>query len=710
MDEKSKRLLARRGGAGRRLLLAMGLFMAIGIPAAPCHATDVGKALAKPGNADADWPSYGRTSDEQRFSPLAKINEKNAARLGLAWEASLESPRFGIEASPIVVDGVMYVSSSWGRVFAFDARTGKSLWAFDPKVPGSWLRNGCCKPVNRGVAFWNGKIYVGAFDGRLIALDSRTGAMIWEANTTGGKPYYTITGAPRVVKGKVIIGNGGADFATRGFFSAYDAETGKLDWRFYVVPDDPKKGFEHPELEMAAKTWGADHDWSLGGGGNPWDSFAYDPDLNLLYVGTGNAGPFGVFRPSGGDGLFLSSMLAINPDNGRLVWHYQTTPGDSWDFTATQHMILADIKIGEQTRKVLMQAPKNGFFYVLDRATGKLLSAKNFVHVNWANGVDLETGRPNITDVGDYSHGPKLMFPSPFGGHNWHPMAFNPKTGLVYIPARDLGWIWGADRPTFFTTGYDLARLNKDDVAKDMRGMLIAWDPVAQKPAWSIQQKTQINGGVLTTAGNLVVQGTEDGHIMVYSADKGKRLKDIFIGTGIVAPPVSYMLDGEQYIALAAGWNGVKTARHKAGAPAPYDNAGRLVVLRLGGSPVPVAPQVRVPAFYRGGAGERPASLVSKGAPLYQRNCAMCHGVVGEGGVFPDLRRMSNATYHAFDEIVLGGALAPLGMASFADQLDKQQVEAIRAYIADWAERSRHGDENPSPTGASSITEKSRGF
>jgi quinohemoprotein ethanol dehydrogenase len=691
-------------GAGRRLLSTLGLAIAIGMLAAPCH--------AKTGNADADagWPSHGRTSDEQRFSPLAKINEKNAARLGLAWEASLESPRFGIEASPIVVDGVMYVSSSWGRVFAFDARTGKSLWAFDPKVPGGWLRNGCCKPVNRGVAFWNGKIYVGAYDGRLIALDSRTGAKVWEANTTDGKAYYTITGAPRVVKGKVIIGNGGADFATRGFFSAYDAETGKLDWRFYVVPDDPKKGFEHPELEMAAKTWGADHDWSRGGGGNPWDSFAYDPDLNLLYVGTGNAGPFGVFRPAGGDGLFLSSILAINPDNGRLAWHYQTTPGDSWDFTATQHMILADIKIGEQTRKVLMQAPKNGFFYVLDRATGKLLSAKNFVHVNWADGVDLETGRPNLTDVGDFRHGPKLMFPSPFGGHNWHPMAFNPKTGLVYIPARDLGWIWGADRPTFFTTGYDLGKLNKDDVAKDMRGMLIAWDPVAQKPAWSIKQKTQVNGGVLTTAGNLVVQGTEDGHIVVYSADKGKRLKDIFIGTGIVAPPVSYMLDGEQYIALAAGWNGVKTARHKAGAPAAYDNAGRLVVLRLGGSPVPVAPRVKVPPFYRGGAGERPASLVAKGAPLYQGHCAMCHGVVGERGVFPDLRRMSKATYHAFEEIVLGGALAPLGMASFADQLDKQEAEAIRAYIADWAERSRQGDENPSPAAAAPITEKPRGF
>ena len=324
------------------------------------------------------WLSNGRSYDEQRYSPLDAINVGNVGNIGLAWEADLRSPRFGSEATPIVIDGVLYVSSSWSRVFAFEARTGRPLWTYDPRVPGEWLRNGCCKPVNRGVAVWKGKVYVGAFDGRLIALDALTGQELWSADTTQRQPLYTITGAPRVVKGKVIIGNGGGDFGVRGYFSAYDADTGKLAWRFYVVPGDPQKGFEHPELEFAAKTWDPHRDWSIGGGGTVWDSFSYDPHLDLLYVGTGNAGPYDprARSPAGGDNLFVASILAIKPDTGRLEWHYQTTPGDKWDFTATQNMVLADLEIKGRMRKVLMQEPKNGFFYILDRTSGELLSAQ----------------------------------------------------------------------------------------------------------------------------------------------------------------------------------------------------------------------------------------------------------------------------------------------------------------------------------------------
>ncbi len=557
-----------------------------------------------------DWGTYG----EEHYAPLDQIDQKTVGRIGLAWEADLESPRFGIEATPIVVDGVLYVTSSWGRVFAFDARTGRRLWAFDPQARGEWLRNGCCKPVNRGVAVWNGKVYVGAFDGRLIALDAATGRKLWEADTTNGERFYTITGAPRVVKGKVIIGNGGADFGVRGFFSAYDAETGVLAWRFYVVPGDPKKGFEQPELATAAKSWDPNRDWSIGGGGNPWDSFAYDPELDLVYVGTGNAGPDDPKAPgaAGGDKLFVASILAVHADSGRMAWHYQTTPGDVWDFDATQNMILSDLTIGGTRRKVLMQASKNGFFYVLDRTTGQLLSADTYVRVNWASGVDLKTGRPIVTGQGDYAEGTRLVFPSPYGGHNWMPMSFSPKTGLVYLPARDIGWIWGAGRPTWFYNGYDLSKLTAEDVRKQTRGELIAWDPAAGKPAWIVPQKTLSNGGTLATAGGLVVQGTEDGTIGFYAADTGRLLHSILVGTGIVAPPISYELDGVQYIAVAAGWNGVKTEAPPPGAPAPYSNAGRLIVLKLDGGKVPAAPRVPFPGFLAD-ATQTPAENVPAG-------------------------------------------------------------------------------------------------
>ena len=686
-------------GAAHRLLLtaACALLAACGQAPeleAPVRAQNVDTAHIGLFEQDAGaWLSNGRTYGEQRYSPLDRINARNIAMLGLAWEADLQSPRFGIEASPLIANGMLYVSSTWGRVFAFDARTGERRWTYDPQVPGEWLRNGCCKPVNRGVALWRDKVYVGAFDGRLIALDARTGREIWRVDTTDRRPHYTITGAPRVIKGKVIIGNGGADFGVRGFFSAYDAESGTLAWRFYVVPGDPKNGFEHSELAAAAKTWDPNRDWSIGGGGTAWDSFSYDPQLDLLYVGTGNAGPHDprVRNPAGGDNLFVSSILAIRPDTGRLVWHYQTTPGDQWDFTATQNMVLADLQIGGRLRKVLMQAPKNGFFYVLDRQTGELLSAEKYVRVNWADRVDLATGRPVASAAGDYTQGVRLVFPSPYGGHNWMPMSFSPRTGLVYIPARDIGWVWGANGPTWFYEGYDLSLVTKEDVRQRTRGMLIAWDPVAAKPAWSVTQATLSNGGALATAGGLVVQGTEDGYIRFHDANNGKLLHEILVGTGIVAPPVSYAIDGEQYIAVAAGWNGVKTEPRSQAAEPPYDNAGRLLVFKLGGELVRVAERRPPPAFISVDTAQ-PAARVAAGSRLYFTHCANCHGVVGEGTVFPDLRRMSPGTYDAFDAIVRGGLLRAGGMASFADVLSADDAVNIRAFIVDSAQRAKRGD------------------
>jgi quinohemoprotein ethanol dehydrogenase len=670
-------------------------------PALAVDAASIGLFQQRP----SEWLSAGRTYSEQHYSPLDQITATNIAQLGVAWEANLASPRFGIEATPLVADGVLYVSSSWGRVFAFDAVSGRQLWFFDPKVEGAWLRQGCCKPVNRGVAVWKGKVFVGAFDGRLIAVDAATGQQLWSADTTGHQPAYTITGAPRVVNGKVIIGNGGADFGVRGYVSAYDAETGKLTWRFYVVPGDPKKGFEHPELELAAKTWDPKRDWSIGGGGNAWDSFSYDPELDLLYIGTGNAGPWDprVRNPGGGDSLFVSSILAIKSSTGRLAWHYQTTPADMWDFNATQNIVLADLDIAGRPRKVLMQAPKNGFFYVLDRVTGELLSADKYVRVNWAESVDLETGRPIATGIGDWTQGVRLVFPSPYGGHNWQPMAYSPKTGLVYVPARDIGWVWGATSPTWFYEGYDLSKLTKENVREATEGMLIAWDPLARKPVWSVRQKTITNGGTLATAGGVVVQGTEDGYIRSYDAANGKLLREIFIGTGIVAAPISYSVGGVQYLAIAAGWNGVKTAPDEADAPAPYDNGGRLIALKLGGGPARVAEQRPHPPFFD---EDTPQSLaaVQAGARLYHTYCYVCHTVTGESGVIPDLRRMSPGTYESFDQIVRGGLLQPAGMASFADVLSSDDVMNIRSYVVDWAQRSRRGEAPLQPKGGSALT------
>jgi quinohemoprotein ethanol dehydrogenase len=647
----------------------------------------------------SEWLSTGRTYSEQHYSPLDRITAANVSRLGVAWEADLASPRFGIEATSVMAGGVLYVSSSWSRVFAFEAATGRKLWLYDPKVPGAWLRQGCCKPVSRGVAVWQDRVYVAAFDGRLIALDAATGREVWSADTTGKQSAYTITGAPRVVKGKVIIGNGGADFGVRGYISAYDAMTGKLAWRFYIVPGDPKKGFEHPELALAAKTWDPNRNWSIGGGGNAWDSFSYDPELDLLYVGTGNAGPWDprVRNPGGGDSLFVSSILALKPDTGRLVWYYQTTPADMWDYNATQNMVLADMVAGGRTRKVLMQAPKNGFFYVLDRATGELISADKYARVNWAERVDLKTGRPVKTDAGDYTKGVTLVFPSPYGGHNWQPMSYSPKTGLVYIPAREIGWVWGAANPTWFFQGYDLHKLTNVDVLKSTQGRLIAWDPVNRKPIWTVPQKTITNGGTLVTAGGVVVQGTEDGYLRCYDAANGNLLREIFFGTGIVAAPISYSVGGEQYVAIAVGWNGVKTAPDDTNAPPPYDNAGRLIVLKLDGGPARVAQQQPLPPFF-GDDTPQPTAAVLAGARLYHTYCYVCHSVVGESGVFPDLRRMSHATYYSFDNIVRGGALEPLGMASFADVLNTNDAANIRSYVVDWAQRSRRGLAAQSPS------------
>jgi quinohemoprotein ethanol dehydrogenase len=666
-----------------------------------------GARIAGADSEPGSWLAHGRTYSEQRFSPLDQITDKNVDELAPAWVFETGTTR-GLEASPLVIDGVIYTTGNWGVVHALDAKSGEELWSYDPEVPGEWARYGCCDIVNRGVAAWEGKIFAASFDGRLIALDAKDGSVIWEKNTIPGAPY-TITGAPRVVKGKVIIGNGGAEYGVRGYFTAYDADTGEQLWRFYTVPGDPSKPLESPALEKAVDTWKGGRWWEVGGGGTVWDSMAYDPELDTLYVGVGNGSPWTreIRSPGGGDNLYLSSILAIDPDTGDLKWHYQTTPGDNWDYTATQHIILADMDIGGETRKVLMQAPKNGFFYVIDRETGKLISADNYITVTWASHVDLETGRPVENPALAYDKTTQVVLPSANGGHNWHPMAYNPDTGLVYIPTQEIAGIYSLERQWREEREYDVKEnwwnpgLDWGDYVDAINAMgeiplaagyLKAWDPVKQEARWVVDLPAPLNGGVLTTAGNLVFQGTADGRFVAYTADRGEKVWEADIQTGIIAPPISYAVDGEQYIAVMAGYGGVGIASGDARqtAAAKYQNEGRLLVFKVGGKADLPEVAIKDQSIPPHEPVELTEEQLRNGEVQFMAHCGLCHGALAiSSGVVPDLRRMSPAVKDNFMEIVRGGMLKDRGMASFGDLLSERDVKDIYGYIIKRAREDR---------------------
>jgi quinohemoprotein ethanol dehydrogenase len=678
------------------LIILLAAATAVGSAQAKVDGDRIANANEEPGN----WLTHGRTYAEERESPLTQITPDNVETLGLAWYYDTGTRR-GLEASPLVIDGRMYSSLSWSRVVANDARTGRELWRFDPEVPRQWGVNACCDVVNRGVAAWGDNIYVGTIDGRLIALSSIDGSVQWETLTVDPNRPYTITGAPRAINGNIVIGNGGAEYGVRGYVSAYDAATGELVWRFYTVPGDPSLPYESDAMRRAAGTWTGDVYWKVGGGGTVWDSIAHDPELNLLYIGVGNGSPWNrwVRSPDGGDNLFLSSIVALDADNGEYVWHYQTTPADTWDYTATQHMVLTDIEVRGRTRQVIMQAPKNGFFYVLDRKTGELISADKYVPATWASHVDLESGRPVETAIADHSVDAQTTSPAAVGGHNWHPMAYNRGTGLVYIPAIQALQAYSTARSFNYRGGghWNLGQaepgtdpglngmppeLIETILKKLMRGRLIAWDPESAEEVWRVEHDSLWNGGVLTTASGLVFQGTGDRRLVAYDAATGTKLWETETGTGVVAPPISYAIDGEQYIAVLAGWGGV------GGIALPQtvhaNGTSRILVYKLGGTAShPVDPVVLTMA-------EAPPprtgtdATIAHGSSLYGQHCARCHGVlVGKGGVIKDLRYMAPATHEIFEEIVLGGVYDSLGMVSFADVLQPDDAQAIQDYLID---------------------------
>ncbi len=676
----------------------------VSTPAAPAVAAVDAARLVAADSEPGSWMSYGRTYSEQRYSPLTAINASNIDTLGLAWSYELNTKR-GIEATSIVVDGVMYTSSAWSIVHALDARTGAHLWSFDPKVAKDKSLHTCCDVVNRGVAVWQGRVFVGVLDGRLIALDAATGKLVWEVATVDSSLPYSITGAPRVVKGKVLIGNGGAEFGVRGFISAYNVADGSMAWRFYTVPGNPEHGFENETMAMAADTWNGTW-WEMGGGGTVWDAMAYDPELDLLYIGVGNGSPWNhrLRSPGGGDNLFLSSIVALRPDSGEYVWHYQTTPGETWDYTATQHIILADLELDGKTRKVLMQAPKNGFFYVLDRTDGTLLSANNYINITWATHVDMATGRPaEVREARFYDDKPYLVFPSYLGGHNWHPMSYSPDTGLVYIPVLDIPANFGGAknftyRPGLTNLGIDGiiaglpdAQAERDALRPLVAGRLVAWNPVTQQEEWRVEHRGSWNGGLLSTASNLVFQGTADGKLVAYSADKGGKVWEFPVATGIVAPPISYEIDGEQYISINVGWGGAfALVFGEFVQPESLPNVNRTLTFKLGASGTLSMPQWQPRINFDPPPQTADADTLDRGHLLYQDICLGCHGLNAVSGLLiPDLR--GSPWLHqpeGWNSVVMEGALRKNGMAAFKGLISEQESLAIRAYVIQQSRRA----------------------
>jgi PQQ-dependent dehydrogenase (methanol/ethanol family) len=668
----------------------------------------VDDARLRAADRNGEWIAAGRTYSEQRFSPLTRINADTIGGLGLAWYGDLDTDR-GQEATPIVVDGVLYVTTAWSMLKAYDARTGEKLWEYDPKVDKAVGQIACCDVVNRGVAAWKGKIYLGALDGRLIALDARTGREAWSVQTTDTSKPYTITGVPRVIRGKVIIGNGGAEYDARGFVTAYDAESGKQLWRFYTVPGDPAKGFETPELRRAAATWKGQW-WALGGGGTVWDGMAYDVESGLLYIGVGNGTPWNQkFRsPGGGDNLFLSSIVALDPDTGKYRWHYQTTPGETWDYTATQPLMVATVPVNGRPRRVVMQAPKNGFFYVLDARSGKLLSAEKFAAVDWAERIDLKTGRPveNPAARYDKTGRPAIVAPGPLGAHNWHPWSYSPRTGFVYLPVTENNA--GYDNVTemkvnarAYNTGVNAASamtLYANPGAPPrgpVRSYLQAWNPAIQKEAWRVDNAAYGASGVLATAGDLVFSGDHAGAFAAYDAKTGRRLWSHATQAKIVAAPATYELDGEQYVAILVGARGLPGAQARTSASSA--NNSRILVYKLGG-----AARLPTAAFQTAEGSTTQRTLnpplltgtneqVIDGQSSYARLCSGCHGA---GAVadksLPDLRYSTTLnTLSAWNAVVVDGARADKGMASFKSLLAPGESETIWHYVVSQANKDK---------------------
>jgi quinohemoprotein ethanol dehydrogenase len=703
--------------ATRNWLIVAGLSLAAFLPIVAAAQVDTERLMHAAQEPD-QWFTPGRDADGTYYSPLDSINAQNVTRLGFAWDYKLETNR-GLQGTPVVVDGVMYASGNWGRVYALDAATGRELWKYDPGVDGQYGRYACCDVVNRGLAVWKGRVYVASIDGYLHAIDSRTGKRIWRVDTLPDRGahafHYFVTGAPLLAGDSIVIGNGGSDFkGGRGSVSAYDLQSGAFKWRFYTVPRDPHFGKQdQPHLEAAAKTWPAGYDWTNGGGGSAWDGLAYDANLHLVYMGTANSSPYhGENEPEGlKDDLFVSSIIAVHADTGQLAWYYQEIPGESWDYDTMNKFVLADLTVEGKRRSVIMQASKNGFFYVLDRATGEFLSGTPFAHVNWTKGLDPKTHRPIREPAADWVRKPALIMPSALGAHSWQPMSYSPKTGLVYIPVTDAAMVYvdtskrragliegNFDLAFFLPEDYDpkeldslygplppLSELTQGHEAPKSRGFIRAINPSTGKILWEQQTHSLWDGGILSTAGNLVVRGDSAGDLGFYAADTGKVLNKLSVGTSIMAAPMTYRIGGVQYISVMAGYGGglLYNPFPQDSAAYKYGNQGRIVTFRLDGGVTPKPALAVDPPLGQPPAREGSPATIAGGEVLYNRYCSRCH-VFGRG-LLPDLRRISPVTHQLFYEIVLNGIYQGKGMGRWDDVLTRSDAEAIHAYLVDQA-------------------------
>ena len=667
---------------------------------------DETRILAAAEEEPGSWLAHGQTYEELRFSTLTAINRDTVGRLGLAWYKDLGN-RHRMQSTPLVIDGVLYFTDPWSVAYALDAVTGEEIWRFDPETDRRSMRYSCCGgAVNRGLAAYKGRLYFATFDARLIAIDQATGEKVWDVDT-GHYPShspYTITGATRAVAGKVFIGQSSSEWGLRGYLSAYDADTGELAWRFFMVPGNPELGFEHPELEAAAETWGGNW-WEFGGGGTPWNAMVYDAKYDQLLVGTGNGAPWPrkIRSPGGGDNLYLGGVIALDPHTGRMKWFYQMTPADNWDFNAAQDIALLDMEIDGEMRSVALQAPKNAFFYVLDRENGELLRANEYVRQNWATHIDMETGRPVENRDMQWDEAPQWVAPSNAGGHSWQPMSVDPGRGIAYFAAQDMSAYYMLPKEFVETgqwklndgsmsLGVEFGRPGVDGVPPmpEPKGYLKAFDPLTGEEAWVVQRATPYNGGVLATAGGVVFQGDNGGQFAAFDADDGSLLWEFDTLGAADSAPITYAVEGVQYVAtLAAG--GVRNRY----------NDGRLLVFKLDGDvsiPLATAPDVDIP--------EPPpltasAEQLEEGRRHYNRVCVWCHGMGAVGTVNADLRLMTAETHQRFQAIVRGGLLRDSGMESFADAVTAEETDLIHQYVISQtvAARERQQQREAEPAG-----------
>jgi quinohemoprotein ethanol dehydrogenase len=669
------------------VLLAVAAFAV----AAATRETHAQSNQPTPIGAGNNWPAVGGAADESSYSRLDQINTGDIDKLGLAWSLDLPG-EVSLEGTPLEVDGTIYFTGSLAKVYAADAKTGALKWIYDPQV---WKHSPDKMQfsfgANRGMAYEDGKVFAAALDGRLFALDANTGKQLWVAESIPAGALNISTGAPRVMNGKVIIGNGGADFGGRGFVTAFDANTGQQLWRFYVTPGSPEQNRGNPAMEAAAKTWSPDFWKHTGGGGTVWNGMTFDPELDRVYLGTGNSGPYDPVKrdPGGGDDLYNTSIVALDAKTGKYIWHYQENPRDCWDYKSTPNIIMATIPINGQLHDVLLHAPTNGFFYVLDRKTGKLLNEPGkTTEISWAKNIDLKTGRPNEYPNIRYETGDTKLWPGTLGGHNWQAMSYAPTTGLAYIPIQQIGEHFSRHGEAS-DDGFNVMGLMLEPIVEregDGHGYLVAWNPVTQQEAWRVQHRGLWNGGTLATAGNLVFQGEATGDFAAYDAGSGKVLWKFAAGLGIIGAPMSYSVDGRQYVSILVGYGGTTAASghfmdlgYKFG-----QQPRRLLTFALGGDqhlPPSAPPDFTVHALDDPTLKLNEAEVVAGRALSIE--CAACHGVglQSTGTPGPDLRESAIALHlDSLSTLLKSGALIQQGMPRF-ENLTDEQIRDLYAYI-----------------------------